>query len=137
MEDAAHAEVDPDAATPLLVLASCPVPDRPRGATRLAGGMKIRITRGSLAYRIYRRQQINEAFNCNYELNPDFRGTLESAGLVVSGMGEHGEARVVELPAHPFFIATAFLPQMVSTEDRPHPVVTAFLKAAMAPRRES
>jgi CTP synthase (UTP-ammonia lyase) len=43
---------------------------------------------------------------------------------------EHGEARAVELYAHPFFVATLFQPQLSSSPDKPHPLVTAFVKAA-------
>ncbi len=84
-----------------------------------------------MAFRIYRRTEIAEAFNCNYELNPDFRGTLEATGLKVSGVSEDGGARIIELPDHHFFIATGFVPQFTSEETKPHPLIVAYLKAAV------
>ena len=51
--------------------------------------------------------------------------------MVVSGTGP-GETRVIELAQHPFFLGTLFVPQVSSTLDRPHPVVTAFVSAASA-----
>jgi CTP synthase len=115
----------------LLVLASCPVDNRPEGATRLWGKLKIKVSPGSLAYRIYRKREVNEAFNCNYELNPDFRGTLEATGLKVSAVSEDGGARIIELPDHHFFMATGFVPQFTSEAARPHPLIVAYLEAAL------
>jgi CTP synthase (UTP-ammonia lyase) len=82
-----------------------------------------------MAYSIYKKSEVEEAFNCNYELNPDFRGTLESKGVKVSGVSEDGGARIVELPDRRFFIGTAFQPQLTSEAGHPHPLITAFLEA--------
>ena len=87
---------------------------------------------GSLAIRTYQQPEIQELFNCNYELNPEFQETLESSGLQITGLGDNGEARVIELPDHDFFLATAFQPQFSSEAGRPHPLVIAYLKAALA-----
>jgi CTP synthase len=123
LKGAGSLEEDPETAIPLLVLASCPVDNRPSGAPRLWGYT------GTLAYSIYRQPEIEEAFNCNYELNPEFREKLEASGLKVSGVSENGGARIIELPSHPFFLATGFLPQISSTEENPHPMIMAFLSA--------
>jgi CTP synthase len=112
------------------VLASCPVENRPAGAPRLSGQLKITIERDTLAYRIYKKTSISEPFNCNYELNPAYREKIESAGLKVSGVSVDGGARIVELPGRRFFIATGFLPQLNSEENRPHPLIVAYLQAA-------
>ncbi len=131
IENAGHTESDPDTPVPLLIPASCPVPDRPEGAPRLWGEMKITVTPDSLAFRIYQRTEVNEPFTCNYELNPAFRGDLETAGLEFSGDSEDGGARIVELPDHHFFLATGFVPQLASEEAKPHPLIVAFVKAAV------
>jgi CTP synthase (UTP-ammonia lyase) len=55
---------------------------------------------------------------------------LASAGLQVVARTEHGEARAVELAGHAFFVATLFQPQLSSTPDKPHPLITGFVKAA-------
>ena len=93
--------------------------------------LNIRITAGTLANSIYGRTEIAEAFNCNYELNPDFREKLESSGLKVSGVTADGGARIIELPGKPFFIGTGFVPQRSSTPEKPHPLIVAFLKSAV------
>jgi CTP synthase (UTP-ammonia lyase) len=93
--------------------------------------LKIHLSPGSLAFQVYGQADIEEAFNCNYELNPQYRDRLENSGLKVSGVSESGGARIVELPGHRFFLATGFLPQVSSTQDHPHPLVSAFLEACL------
>jgi len=129
-------EQDPNTTTPLLILAACPVDSRPQGAPRLWGGLKIKIIPDSLAFHIYHSSRIEETFTCNYELNPVYRGTLENTGLKVSGTSEDGGARIIELPDHRFFLATGFVPQLSSEETRPHPLIVAYLEAAIKQARD-
>ena len=127
-------ECEPTESSLLITPVVCQVPTRRAGAPKLSGRLPITLQEGSLAHRIYGRGAIKEEYFCNYELNPAFRGPLEAAGLRVSGEGERGEARVVELPTPRFFLATLFLPQLSSSPERPHPVITAYLRAARAHR---
>jgi CTP synthase (UTP-ammonia lyase) len=115
----------------LLTLASCPVDNRPDGKPRLSGKLKIIIIPDTLAYRIYRQMEIEEEFNCNYQLNPDYTSIMEAKGLKISGACEDGGTRIIELTNHPFYIGTGFLPQLSSGINKPHPLVAAFLKAAV------
>jgi CTP synthase len=131
MRDAGHAELDTETPTALIVLASCPVDNRPTGAPRLWGKLKIRLNEDSMAYSIYQKTEIEEAFNCSYELNPAFRGQLESQGLRVTGESSDGSARIIELPKSRFFTATGFQPQLTSEVNKPHPLIIAYLKAAL------
>jgi CTP synthase (UTP-ammonia lyase) len=128
---AGHTENNPQAKVPLLVLASCPVDNRPAGAPRLSGRLHIKVLSGSRAYDIYDRNEIDEAFSCNYELNPAYRDVMQRGGIRVSGVSADGGVRIIELPGHPFFLATGFLPQLSSTESKPHPLLVAYLRAAM------
>jgi CTP synthase len=123
-------EEDPNTASPLLILAACPVDSRPQGAPRLWGGLKIVIVPDSLAFHVYHSSKIEETFTCSYELNPVYRGTLEATGIKVSGVSEDGGARIIELSDHRFFVATGFVPQLSSEENRPHPLIVAYLEAA-------
>ena len=65
-------------------------------------------------------------------MNPDYVDRLQAAGLRVSGYGEDGEIRIVELPDHPFFLATLFLPQARSTSATPHPLLRGYAAAVTA-----
>ena len=51
--------------------------------------------------------------------------------MKISGVSEDGGARIIELPDHPFFIATGFVPQFSSEENKPHPMIVAYLEAAI------
>ncbi len=87
---------------------------------------------GTRAATLYGVATALEDFRCNYGVDPAYHPAFEQAGLRLSGFGEDGELRIVELPAHPFFVATLFVPQMRSTPERPHPVLAAFAGAVKA-----
>jgi len=130
IRDAGHLENEPNAETPVIVLVSCPVPERPEGAYRLSGRLKIKVRPDSLAYGIYQCSEIEEEFNCNYELDPAYQSVMEDRGMRITGVGENGEARIVELSDHRFFVATAFQPHFSSEQGNPHPLIVAYLKVA-------
>jgi CTP synthase (UTP-ammonia lyase) len=83
---------------------------------------------------LYGAEEAAEDYYCNYGVNPDYRLRLEASGLRVSGLGGEGEIRIVELPEHPFFVATLFLPQARSTATRPHPLLVGYAGAVVATR---
>lgn len=87
---------------------------------------------GTRAATLYGLTETVEEFWCNYGVNPQYAKPLGEAGLKASGFGDDGAIRLVELPSHPFFLATLFLPQMQSTPDRPHPLLAGFAKAVAA-----
>jgi CTP synthase (UTP-ammonia lyase) len=84
---------------------------------------------------IYGSAEVIEDYYCNYGVNPEYRLRLEAGGLRVSGVGGEGEIRIVELPDHPFFVATLFLPQARSTAASPHPLLVAYAAAVAARAR--
>ena len=94
----------------------------------------VRIEPGSLAARLYGHTAASEDYYCNYGLNAEYRPRLEAAGLRVSGVGDDGEVRVVELAHHPFFLATLFLPQSRSAPGAPHPVLAGWAVATAQAR---
>ncbi len=94
----------------------------------------VRLVPGTRAHALYGGRTPVEDFRCRYGVDPAYHAALEQAGLRLSGFGEDGELRIVELPQHPFFLATLFLPQMRSAPDRPHPVLAGFAEAVRAPR---
>jgi CTP synthase (UTP-ammonia lyase) len=121
--DAEHEESSPGASTLFVSRLSCSLV----GKTQ-----EIEIAQNSIAQRAYGKQKVMEQFFCNFGLNPAFRKDVEKGRLKITGVDSEGEVRVVELPGHPFYVATLFLPQVASGPDRPHPLVLSFLKAAAA-----
>ena len=87
---------------------------------------------GTRASALYGVTEATEDFFCNYGVNPDYHRGLEAGGLRVSGLGGAGEVRIVELPDHPFFLATLFLPQARSTAASPHPLLAGYAAAVAA-----
>jgi len=119
--DAQHAEYDPYASTLFVTPLSC----------SLAGQtMRVRIEPGSLAAEAYGATDVEERYHCNFGVDPRYQSLLHDGGLRVAGTDAGGEVRVVEIPDHPFFVATLFVPQTGSSPGRPHPLVTAFVRAA-------
>jgi CTP synthase len=68
-----------------------------------------------------------------YEVNNDFRDQLVKAGLVVSGTFQGGRlVEIIELPDHPWFVASQFHPEFKSRPTRPAPLFRDFVGAALA-----
>ncbi len=128
----AHAEYDPEAPNPLIAPASCPLPEE-RGP-RLQNRHRVRLKPGSNTAGIYGADEAFEPFHCSYELSREYQPRFEASGLRIVGVGDEGEARIVELAGDRFFIGTLFLPQMRSVSDGPHPLIRTFVEATAAKR---
>lgn len=122
IHDADHAESNPDATAPVIAPLACSLVDK-------SGPVFLDPT--SRAASIYGRWRIVERYHCSYGVNPAYRAAIEHAGLRVVGEDDHGDVRVVELPGHPFFIATLFQPQLESSPGSPAPLVRALVDAAI------
>jgi CTP synthase (UTP-ammonia lyase) len=123
MEDAEHEESAPDASSLLISKLSCSL---------VGTRQEVQIKPGTLVHAMYQKETVTEQFTCNYGLNPEYHDEISSGGLRIAGIDVDGEARIVELAEHRFFIATLFLPQLSSTPEVPHPILLAYLKAAVA-----
>ena len=121
LKTADHAESNPDAKMPVITRLACSLENR-GGVIRLQAGTRIAAA--------YRRHEITESFNCNFGFNARYDAQLAKSGLKISGRDPSGEARVVELPGHPFFIATLFQPERSAFTARSHTLIKAFVEAA-------
>jgi CTP synthase (UTP-ammonia lyase) len=123
IKDADFEETAP--ASPTLVIT--------RLACSLAGvEQAVFIAPNTPASKAYGKDRVTEQFACNYGLNEGYRNDIIREGLSIIGKDSDGNARIMELASHRFFIATLFLPQFLSKPGNPHPLIIAFLKAAMA-----
>jgi len=121
MAEATHAEY-PGAPTDALI---APL------ACSLAGKtFEVEIYADSRVARCYGKTRAREEYYCTYGVNPELDATLRDRGLPVVGTDDDGAPRILELPDHPFFVATLFVPQAASRAGAPHPLVTGFLAAA-------
>jgi CTP synthase (UTP-ammonia lyase) len=131
--DAHHAEYDPNASEIFISKLSC----------SLAGQeMPLALAENSLASKLYGgKKNVTEKYYCNFGLKRSYEDLLKSGNVRISGSDvsqqaidnpDDSQGRIFELPEHPFFIATLFVPQVASTPEAPHPIITAFLQAAGA-----
>jgi len=122
---ATHAEYDPLADDLFVTPLSCSL---------VGQVLSVVVDPSSVAGRSYGSAltgdgEATERYYCRFGLNPAVEPALAEAGLVVSGRDHDREARIMELPDHPFFVGTLFVPQASSPD---HPLVGAFLAAADA-----
>lgn len=119
--DAGNAEVDPDTAMPLIAGLACRL---------IEESDEIRLTPGSRIATIYGQSLINEKYHCSYGVNREYLDCFADSELVFSGFDADGDPRALEIPAHRYFIGTAFQPERSALQERTHPLVLAFLQAA-------
>jgi len=105
-----------------------------KGATMRLGAQEVRLAAGSRARELYGRELIMERHRHRYEFNNQYLERFRQAGMRFSGFSRDGLVEVVELPQHPFFVATQFHPEFTSTPRDGHSLFTAFIRAARAQR---
>ncbi len=118
-----HEEYDKDSSVLFITRLSC----------SLAGKtMSIQIQKNSKAYQQYNMNEIEEDYYCNFGINPNFKKALEkSSELLISGVDQDNEIRIVEIPGNSFFIATLFVPHSKVIKDKPHPIIKAFVEESI------
>ena len=136
MTGASHAEYGAPPDEALITPAACAVVEP--GVPRLKGKQRVRLVPDSLAARVYGAPETFAEFHCSNELNRRFQPLFERSELRVSGVGDEGEARVVELvgaaadgrPSGRFFVGTLYLPQLAAARGEPDPLIDAYVGAA-------
>ncbi|HKQ82365.1 MAG TPA: CTP synthase [Steroidobacteraceae bacterium] len=102
------------------------------GGTMRLGAQEVRLSHGSRAHQIYGADVINERHRHRFEFNNRYLQKLMNVGLRFSGFSRDGLVEMIELPSHPFFVASQFHPEFRSTPRDGHPLFTGFVKAARA-----
>ena len=106
--------------------------DSDLGGTMRLGAQRSELKSSTLVRSIYGRDVIYERHRHRYEFNNRYMERFEQAGLVFSGMSVDGLVEVIELPDHPWFLASQFHPEFTSTPRDGHPLFTSFISAARA-----
>jgi CTP synthase len=102
------------------------------GGTMRLGSYPCKLEPGTLAYKAYGEEIINERHRHRYELNNFYRAALSDYGLVFSGTLPDGYlVEIIELRDHPWFVATQFHPEFKSRPNRPHPLFRDFIGASL------
>jgi CTP synthase len=104
-----------------------------KGGTMRLGSYDARLLPDSQVARAYGDVVVSERHRHRYEVNPRYRGHLEAAGLVCSGVSPDGRlVEFIELPGHPFWVGTQAHPEFKSRPDQPHPLFRELVGAALA-----
>lgn len=130
--DAHSSELDPATTHPVIAL----MPDQDGiediGGTLRLGSYPCILDKSSKAYELYGEETIRERHRHRYEVNNDFRGILTEKGMKLSGFSPDGRiVEMIELPGHPWFLATQAHPELKSRPNRPHPLFRGFVEAAI------
>ena len=103
-----------------------------KGGTMRLGKYTCKLQPGTLAYKCYGQDNIEERHRHRYELNNVYRDELAQKGLLFSGtLPNDYLVEVIELPGHPWFVATQFHPEFKSRPNRPHPLFREFIGASL------
>ncbi|AMB94211.1 CTP synthase [Aerococcus sanguinicola] len=128
---AQSSEIDSQTPDPVISLMADQVGQAELGASQHLGAYPCHLLEGSLAQSLYGQAEIKERHRHRYEFNNAYRDQLAAAGLKFSGLSPDGRlVEIVELPDHPFFIASQFHPEFLSRPDRPHPLFMGLVRAA-------
>ena len=102
------------------------------GGTLRLGSYPCVLDKSSKAYQVYGQETIHERHRHRYEVNNDYRQLLTQNGMKLSGISPDGRiVEMVEIPSHPWFIATQAHPELKSRPNRPHPLFKGFIEAAL------
>jgi CTP synthase len=124
-------EFDPGTSHPVIAMLDDQKRVTKKGGTMRLGAQACQLTMGTKVSQLYGSFVIHERHRHRYEFNNAYREKFEKAGFVFSGLSPDGKlVEVIELPEHPFFIASQFHPEFQSKPHQPHPLFKGFIAAA-------
>ena len=132
LDGANSTEMDPETPYPVIDLLPEQKEVEDLGGTMRLGADAVDLPAGTRAFDAYGEPVIHERHRHRYEVNNHFRPRLVEAGLVVSGTFQEGRlVEIIELPEHPWFVASQFHPEFKSRPTRPAPLFREFVGAAL------
>jgi CTP synthase len=133
LDRANSSEFDPHTPNPIIDLLPEQQDVVDLGGTMRLGLYACRIEKDSFAYQLYQQEAIYERHRHRYEFNNAYRNLFLDSGYRISGTSPDTRlVEIIELPSHPFFIATQFHPEFQSTPSLPHPLFKGLMSAALA-----
>jgi CTP synthase len=131
IDDSNSSEFAPECSNPVISLLESQQTVKDMGGTMRLGAYACRLKPGSNAAEIYGQPEISERHRHRYEVSNQYRDTFQQAGMRLAGLSPDGSlVEMIELPAHPYFVACQFHPELKSRPTRPHPLFAAFVSAA-------
>jgi CTP synthase len=124
-------EFDPGTSHPVIAMLDEQTRVTKKGGTMRLGAQACQLVMGTRTARLYGAFVVKERHRHRYEFNNSYRERFEKAGMVFSGLTPDGKlVEIVEIPEHPFFIASQFHPEFQSKPHQPHPLFKGFIAAA-------
>lgn len=137
LKDANSTEFNSDSPFPVIDLMEAQKSISGKGGTMRLGAYPAEIQPGTKSHKIYGIEKISERHRHRYEVNNEFLPRLLEKGLIVGGVNKDlNLVEMIELPAHPWFVACQFHPEFKSRINRAHPLFREFVKAALQYRKE-
>ncbi|HEV7616132.1 MAG TPA: CTP synthase [Solirubrobacterales bacterium] len=131
MEGANSAEFDPETPFPVVDLLPEQKEVSDMGGTMRLGADPVKLHEGTKAREIFGEAVIYKRHRHRYEVNNQLRRRLEDEGLVCGGTSpDERLVEMVELPDHPFYVASQYHPEFNSRPNRPEPLFREFVGAA-------
>ncbi|MDX1449863.1 MAG: gamma-glutamyl-gamma-aminobutyrate hydrolase family protein, partial [Acidimicrobiia bacterium] len=131
LDEANSTEFDPTSSHPVIDLMASQEGVEDMGGTMRLGLYAAKLAEGSTVRRLYGEELIYERHRHRWEVNNRYRKDLEAAGMHLSGLSPDGSlVEFIELPSHPYFVATQAHPEFKSRPDDPHPLFVGLAKAA-------
>ncbi len=131
LKEAHSTEIKEYASEPVIDLMAEQKHIRNMGGTMRLGAYPCQIEAGSHAAQAYGTTEIEERHRHRYEFNNAYLDRFEAAGMKATGLNpDTGLVEIVEIPEHPYFVASQFHPEYASTVLKPHPLFVAFIQAA-------
>jgi len=125
-------EFDPDTIHPVINLLPQQQGIKNKGGTMRRGEYECRLEKNSFSGRAYQKSVVCERHRHRYEFNNEYRDIFKKANLKIAGIyPEKDLVEIIEIPNHPWFVATQFHPEFNSKPQSPHPLFRDFVKAAM------
>jgi len=136
LEEANSTEFDPTTPHPVIDLMASQSDVEDKGGTMRLGLYPAKLIEGSTVRNIYGQELIYERHRHRWEVNNRYRKDLEAGGMRLSGVApDDSLVEYIEIPSHPFFVATQAHPEFKSRPDEPHPLFSALARAAGERRR--
>jgi CTP synthase len=133
IKNANSTEFDKQAVEPVISLLEEQRGVRNKGGSMRLGTWPTRIVHGTLAEKIYGRDEVMERHRHRYEFNMKYRDRMAEKGFTISGTSPDGAlAELIELRDHPYFLACQYHPEFQSKPNKPHPLFKGFIQACLA-----
>ena len=137
LKDANTSEINENTPDPVIDI----MPDQKNidnlGGTMRLGAYPCKLAENTWSRELYGDAEISERHRHRYEVNNEYRDILQENGMMLSGCSPDGRiVEMVEIPDHPWFIATQAHPELKSRPNRPHPLFRGFIEASLEYQKE-